>query len=107
MQWLYLVPTMMLRIWRLPEAERLGRDVSSLEIAFHMAAPCPQWLKQAWIDWLGAEEMFELYGGTEMQAMTRHHGSEWLEHAARSGARSSARSKFATTTVDRPPARSR
>ena len=62
-QWLYLVPTMMLRIWRLPEAERLGHDVSSLEIAFHMAAPCPPWLKEAWIDWLGAEKIYELYGG--------------------------------------------
>jgi AMP-binding enzyme/DDE superfamily endonuclease len=48
--WLFLVPTMMLRIWRLPEAARLSADVSSLEVAFHMAAPCPAWLKQAWID---------------------------------------------------------
>ena len=45
--WLYLVPTMMLRIWRLPEAIRLAADVSSLEVAFHVAAPCPPWLKQA------------------------------------------------------------
>ena len=73
-QWLYLVPTMMLRIWRLPEAERLGHDVSSLDIAFHMAAPCPPWLKEAWIDWLGAEKIYELYGGTELQAMTLLYG---------------------------------
>jgi bile acid-coenzyme A ligase len=79
-QWLYLVPTMMLRIWRLPEAERLGRDLSSLEIAFHMAAPCPPWLKEAWIDWLGPDVVFELYGGTELQAMTVITGREWLEH---------------------------
>jgi bile acid-coenzyme A ligase len=38
-QWLYLVPTMMLRIWRLPEEERLGRDLSSLEVAYHRAVP--------------------------------------------------------------------
>ena len=79
-QWLYLVPTMMLRIWRLPEAERLGHDVSSLDIAFHMAAPCPPWLKEAWIDWLGAEKIYELYGGTELQAMTLLSGTEWLAH---------------------------
>lgn len=79
-QWLYLVPTMMLRIWRLPEAERLDRDISSLEIAFHMAAPCPPWLKEAWIDWLGAEKIYELYGGTELQAMTLLTGTEWLAH---------------------------
>jgi bile acid-coenzyme A ligase len=79
-QWLYLVPTMMLRIWRLPEEERLGRDLSSLEFAFHMAAPCPRWLKQAWIDWLGPDVVFEVYGGTEAQALTIITGPEWLDH---------------------------
>jgi len=38
------VPTMMLRIWRLPEAERLARDVSSLEFVMTGGAPCPAWL---------------------------------------------------------------
>jgi len=79
-QWLYLVPTMMLRIWRLPESNRLARDVSSLEIAYHMAAPCPQWLKQAWIEWLGPDKVLELYGGTELQALTVVTGGEWLAH---------------------------
>src|SRR5258708_3360280 len=37
----YLVPTMMLRIWRLPESERRAHDLSSLETVWHMAAPCP------------------------------------------------------------------
>ena len=78
--WLYLVPTMMVRIWHLPEPVRLGADVSSLEVAFHMAAPCPAWLKQEWIDWLGPEKVMELYGGTELQAMTVITGTEWLEH---------------------------
>jgi bile acid-coenzyme A ligase len=78
--WLFLVPTMMLRIWRLPDAVRLAADVSSLEVAFHMAAPCPPWLKQAWIDWLGPEKVLELYGGTELQAMTVINGTEWLDH---------------------------
>jgi bile acid-coenzyme A ligase len=79
-QWLSLVPTMMLRIWRLPDHERVGRDLSSLEVVFHTAAPCPQWLKQAWIDWLGPDAVFELYGGSEAQATTVITGSEWLEH---------------------------
>ena len=77
--WLYLVPTMMLRIWRLPEEERTKFDVSSLRIAYHMAAPCPPWLKQAWIDWLGPDVIMELYGGTELQALTIVTGREWLE----------------------------
>jgi bile acid-coenzyme A ligase len=76
--WMYAVPTMMHRIWRLPDRERF--DVSSLGVVFHMAAPCPSWLKQAWIDWLGADRILELYGGTEAQAITFITGSEWLEH---------------------------
>ncbi len=78
--WLYLVPTMMLRIWRLPEQERLAYDLSSLRVAFHMAAPCAPWLKSEWIGWLGPEKILELYGGTELQAMTVITGTEWLEH---------------------------
>jgi bile acid-coenzyme A ligase len=83
--WLYLVPTMMLRIWRLPPAVRAAAGVSSLEVAFHMAAPCPPWLKQAWIDWLGPEKVLELYGGTELQAMTVITGTEWLAHRGSAG----------------------
>jgi bile acid-coenzyme A ligase len=78
--WLYQVPTMMLRIWRLPEAERVARDLSSLEVVFHMAAPCPPWLKHEWIEWLGGDAILELYAGTELQAMTIVSGSEWLAH---------------------------
>ncbi len=83
--WLYLVPTMMVRIWHLPEAVRLAADVSSLEVAFHMAAPCPVWLKQEWIDWLGPEKVMELYAGTELQAMTVITGTEWLAHRGSAG----------------------
>jgi bile acid-coenzyme A ligase len=78
--WLYLVPTMMLRIWRLPEEQRLAYDLSSLRIAFHVAAPCPRWLKERWIGWLGPQKVLELYAGTEAQALTIISGSEWLEH---------------------------
>jgi bile acid-coenzyme A ligase len=78
--WILLVPTMMLRIWRLDERLRLSFDVSSLETVWHMAAPCPAWLKQAWIDWLGPERIWELYAGTESQAVTIIRGGEWLTH---------------------------
>ena len=78
--WMYAVPTMMHRIWRLPEAERARFDLSSLRVVFHMAAPCPPWLKEAWIDWLGGECVLELYGGTEAQSFTVISGGEWLEH---------------------------
>jgi bile acid-coenzyme A ligase len=78
--WMYAVPTMMHRIWRLPEDERARHDLSSLRVVFHMAAPCPIWLKDAWIEWLGADRVLELYGGTEAQSFTVISGSEWLEH---------------------------
>ncbi len=76
----YLVPTMMLRIWNLPEEVRLKYRLSSLQAAWHLAAPCPPWLKEAWIDWLGPERIFELYGGTEGQGFTVITGTEWLQH---------------------------
>ena len=78
--WMYAVPTMMHRIWRLPDSERTRYDVSSLRVVFHMAAPCPEWLKEAWIGWFGADRILELYGGTEAQAITVLDGHEWLEH---------------------------
>jgi bile acid-coenzyme A ligase len=45
-----------------------------------MAAPCPPWLKQAWIEWLAPDRILKLYGGTEAQAITFIVGTEWLEH---------------------------
>ena len=76
----YMVPTMMKRILRLDDATRLGFDLSSLRVLWHLAEPCPPWLKEAFIDWLGAERIFELYAGTEAQAVTIITGTEWLEH---------------------------
>ena len=76
----YLVPTMMKRIWRLPEAVRLGYDLSSLRVVWHLAEPCPPWLKEVWIDWLGPERIVELYAGTEAQVATVITGVEWLAH---------------------------
>jgi bile acid-coenzyme A ligase len=78
--WIYLVPTMMSRISRLPEDVRARYDLSSLKTAWHLAAPCPPWLKEEWINWLGADVIMELYGGTEGQARTVITGREWLTH---------------------------
>ncbi|MGH9134318.1 MAG: AMP-binding protein, partial [Ilumatobacteraceae bacterium] len=77
---IYLVPTMMKRIWRLPEDVRERYDVSSLRVVWHLAEPCPPWLKKVWIDWLGPERIFELYAGTEAQTVTIITGEEWLAH---------------------------
>jgi bile acid-coenzyme A ligase len=78
--WIYLVPTMMSRIWRLPEDVRARYDISTLKTLWHLAAPCPPWLKEAFIEWVGADVVMELYAGTEAQAVTIITGSEWLTH---------------------------
>jgi bile acid-coenzyme A ligase len=72
-----MVPTMMHRIWALPQAVRDRYDLSSLKAVWHMAAPCPQWLKHFWIDWLGPERIFEAYGATESGGCAIS-GVEWL-----------------------------
>ncbi|HEX8805114.1 MAG TPA: AMP-binding protein, partial [Acidimicrobiales bacterium] len=74
----YLVPTMMKRIWRLPPGVRDRYDLSSLRLVWHLAEPCPPWLKEAWLDWLGPERVVELYAGTEGQVATVITGQEWL-----------------------------
>ena len=78
--WVYVVPTMMNRIWHLPDATRAKYDLSSLETLWHLAAPCPAFLKEAFIRWIGPEKVMELYAGTEAQAVTIISGAEWLEH---------------------------
>jgi len=77
---MYVVPTMMARIWKLPMSVRDRYDVSSLKVVWHLAAPCPPWLKEAWIEWLGADAIWELYAGTEAQSVTIISGREWMEH---------------------------
>lgn len=76
----YMVPTMMRRIWALPEETRAQYDVSSLKALWHLAAPCPAWLKECFIEWMGAEVIWELYGGTEGTGSTTIRGDEWLTH---------------------------
>jgi bile acid-coenzyme A ligase len=77
---MYIVPTMMARISKLPREVRDRFDVSSLKVVWHLAAPCPPWLKEEWINWLGADAIWELYAGTEAQSATIITGREWLEH---------------------------
>jgi bile acid-coenzyme A ligase len=76
-QWVFFVPTMMHRIWRLPDRE--SYDVSSLRMVFSTGAPWPVWLKDAWIGWLGPDVIREGYGGTESQGGTSITGTESLE----------------------------
>jgi bile acid-coenzyme A ligase len=78
--WLFQVPTMMHRIWALPDEIKRPYDVSSLDAVVHIAAACPPWLKKNWIDWVGAETVWELYTGTEALGGTSISGTDWLAH---------------------------
>ena len=51
-QW---VPTMFVRMLKLPEEDRARPDVSSLQVAIHAAAPCPIPIKEKMIEWWGAD----------------------------------------------------
>lgn len=76
----YMVPTMMRRIWALPEETRTSFALSSLRSLWHLAEPCPAWLKERFIEWLGPSVIWELYGGTEGQGSTTIQGTDWLNH---------------------------
>ncbi|URM95519.1 AMP-binding protein [Actinomadura madurae] len=77
--WVMLVPTMMHRMWRVLEGGAIC-DLSSLRVVWHAASKCPEWLKERWIELLGPEKIWELYGGTELIALTVISGAEWLTH---------------------------
>ena len=70
----------MQRLLPVYRAEPDSFDLSSVRRWWHLAAPCPPTVKEAWIDILGPEVVWELYGGTELQALTFISGTEWLTH---------------------------
>jgi len=77
-EWCALVPTMMKRMSDTTEFRLV--DLSSLQGIFHTAAPCPEWVKQRWIDRIGAARVVELYGATEEIGFTIIRGDEWMLH---------------------------
>jgi acyl-CoA synthetase (AMP-forming)/AMP-acid ligase II len=74
-QW---VPTMFVRMLKMPPADRLNYDVSSLKSAIHAAAPCPIEVKRKMIEWWGPV-LFEYYAGTEGNGMCYVASEEWLK----------------------------
>jgi len=77
---LYTVPTIMQRVLPVYRAEPESYDLTSIRRLWHLGAPCPPAIKQVWIDLLGPEKVWELYGGTELQAITFISGDQWLTH---------------------------
>jgi long-chain acyl-CoA synthetase len=74
---MFAVPTMFVRLLKLPEDVRRRYDVSSLKFVSHAAAPCPPDVKMAMIEWWGPV-LSEFYGGTESGALTVCSSEEWL-----------------------------
>jgi len=74
------VPTMMQRALPVYRNDPDSYDLSSIRRFWHLGAPCPPAIKQAWIDLLGPERVWELYGGTESLALTFISGDQWLTH---------------------------
>jgi acyl-CoA synthetase (AMP-forming)/AMP-acid ligase II len=72
-----MVPTMLLRLLRLPEPQRRGYDLASLRRVVHAAAPCPVDVKRQMIDWLGPI-VWEFYSGSEGVGSTLIDSHEWL-----------------------------
>jgi len=75
-QW---VPTMFVRMLKLPDAVRARYDVSSMKAAIHAAAPCPVEVKRRMIEWWGPV-IHEYYAGTEGNGFCYANSADWLKH---------------------------
>ena len=75
-QW---VPTMFVRMLKLPIDARSHYKLDSHKIAIHAAAPCPVAVKEQMIDWWGPI-IYEYYAGTEGNGSTTITSEEWLAH---------------------------
>jgi len=74
---MHIVPTMFVRLLRLPEEVRRRYDVSSLRWITHGAAPCAPAVKRQMIDWWGPV-ITEYYGATETGVVVWHDSQEAL-----------------------------
>jgi long-chain acyl-CoA synthetase len=73
------VPTMFVRMLKLPEEQRLSYDVSSLRQVIHAAAPCPVDIKRRMIEWWGPI-VSEFYSSSEAAGATFISAPDWLAH---------------------------
>jgi acyl-CoA synthetase (AMP-forming)/AMP-acid ligase II len=74
-----LVPTMFIKMLKLPEETRKKYDLSSLACAIHAAAPCPIPVKEQMIAWWGPV-IHEYYAGTEGNGFLYVGSQDWLQH---------------------------
>jgi long-chain acyl-CoA synthetase len=74
---MHIVPTMLVRLLRLPDEVKRRYDVSSLRWITHGAAPCAPAVKRQMIDWWGPV-IIEYYGATETGIVVWHDSQEAL-----------------------------
>lgn len=74
-----VVPTMFVRLLRLPQEMREQADISTLQVAFHAAAPCPKDIKGQMIEWWGPI-LIEYYAGSEANGVTVATSEDWLTY---------------------------
>ena len=74
---MHMVPTMFVRLVRLPEEVKRSYDLSSLKWIIHGAAPCPPEVKREMIRWWGPI-ITEYYGSTEIGINTTVSSQDWL-----------------------------
>jgi long-chain acyl-CoA synthetase len=80
----YLVPTMYVRLLRLPAEVRGRYDLSSMRFVSSTGSPCPPDVKRAMIAWWGPV-IHEAYGSSELGYMTRLSSEEALRKPGSAG----------------------
>ena len=75
---LQIVPTLMQRMLKLDTFD--PEDFKTLKALCHTGGYCSKELKRAWIDLIGAKNVYEMYSMSEMIGMTAIRGDEWLKH---------------------------
>ncbi|MEC7257248.1 MAG: AMP-binding protein, partial [Pseudomonadota bacterium] len=73
------VPTMFVRMLKLPDEVRARYDTGTLRVAYHAAAPCPRDIKAAMIDWWGPI-LIEYYAGSEANGVTITTSDDWAKY---------------------------
>lgn len=73
----HLVPTMFVRLLRLPDDVRYGFDPTSLHTVLHGAAPISVAVKQRMIEWWGPV-LVEYWGASEGGVVTLTDSADWL-----------------------------
>jgi long-chain acyl-CoA synthetase len=80
----YLVPTMYVRLLRLPEAVKHRYDLSSMRFVASTGSPCPAEVKRAMIDWWGPV-FNESYAASELGYVTSISSEEALRKPGAAG----------------------